>query len=114
MVVGEGGLSPNHGIGHRQDAWLRIYVGYAPGVGKTHAMLLAGRTQQERGMDVVVGWVQTYDRPRTAEAIGSLEIVPPRKIVHLDVGVDEMDVQAILDRCPQLALVDELAHANVP
>ena len=95
-----------------QAAWLRIYLGYAPGVGKTHAMLHAGRGHQERGMDVVVGWVETYDRPRTAEAIGPLEIVPPRKLVIRGVSVDEMDFDAILSRRPQLVLVDELAHSN--
>jgi two-component system sensor histidine kinase KdpD len=113
MVVGEDGSSTNHVVRHRQAAWLRIYLGYAPGVGKTHAMLHAGRAQQERGMDVVVGWVHTHDRPQTLEAIGPLEVVAPRSVVHRGVSFDEMDFQAILARRPQLVLVDELAHTNV-
>ena len=61
--------------GRGQAVWLRIYLGYAPGVGKTYAMLHEGRRRKSRGTDVVVGWVQAYDRPRTLDAIGGLEIV---------------------------------------
>ena len=99
--------------GRGQTAWLRIYLGYAPGVGKTYAMLQEGRRRRSRGTDVVVGWVQAYDRPRTLEAIGDLEIVPPRRITHRGVAVDEMDIDAVLARRPQVVLVDELAHTNV-
>src|SRR5215469_2318046 len=113
-IRGKGGSSTRDVVRRGQAAWLRIYVGYAPGVGKTYAMLHAGRALQERGMDVVVGWVQTYDRPHTVAALGDLEIVPPRKLVHRGVSVEEMDFEAILARRPQLALVDELAHTNVP
>src|SRR4029077_5286753 len=95
-------------------SWLRVYLGYAPGVGKTFAMLHEGQRRKERGTDVVVGWVETYDRPKTIEAIGDLEIVPRRKIPYRGVIVEEMDVEAILARRPQVALIDELAHANVP
>ena len=76
-------------------------------------MLHEGRRRKSRGTDVVVGWVQAYDRPRTLDAIGDLEIVPPRRITHRGVAMDEMDVDAILARRPQVVLVDELAHTNV-
>jgi two-component system, OmpR family, sensor histidine kinase KdpD len=90
-----------------------VYLGYAPGVGKTFAMLHEGRELQQRGSDVVIGWVETYDRPHTAEAQGDLEVIAPRTIVHRGTAVKEMDVEALLARRPQVALVDELAHTNV-
>jgi two-component system, OmpR family, sensor histidine kinase KdpD len=95
-------------------AWHRIYMGYAPGVGKTFAMLREARQRKARGVDVVVGWAQTYNRPRTLEAIGDLELVPPRTLIHRSVPIEEMDLDGILARRPQLVLVDELAHTNVP
>ncbi len=93
---------------------LRIYLGAAPGVGKTFAMLNEGRRRWERGTDVVVGFVETHGRPRTAEAIGDLEIVPRRVFEHRGTHFEEMDVDAVLRRKPKVALVDELAHTNVP
>src|SRR5438876_10004163 len=84
-------------------AWLRVYLGYAPGVGKTFAMLHEGQRRKERGTDVVAGWVETYDRPKTIEAIGDLEIVPRRKIPYRGVIDEEMDVEAILARRPRVA-----------
>ncbi len=93
---------------------LRIYLGAAPGVGKTFAMLGEGRRRAERGTDVVVGYVETHDRPKTAEQIGDLEVVPRRTLEHRGTTFDEMDVDAILARHPDVALVDELAHTNVP
>jgi len=96
------------------NAWLRIYLGYAPGVGKTYAMLNEGRRRKERGTDVVIALVETYERPLTMAAIGDLEVVPRRKIEYRGVMVEEMDVEAVLRRRPQVALVDELAHTNVP
>src|SRR5579859_4158533 len=95
-------------------AWLRVYLGYAPGVGKTYAMLHEGQRRKNRGTDVVVGLVETYGRPLTDEAIGDLEIIPRRKIPYQGVTLGEMDVDAILARRPQVALVDELAHTNAP
>ncbi|HLH73343.1 MAG TPA: sensor histidine kinase KdpD, partial [Chloroflexota bacterium] len=95
-------------------AWLRIYLGYAPGVGKTYAMLHEGRRRKQRGTDVVVGFVETYNRPLTVEAIGDLEVIPRRKINYQGVMVEEMDVDAILARRPQVVLIDELAHTNIP
>ena len=93
---------------------LRIYLGAAPGVGKTFAMLGEGRRRAARGTDVVVGIVETHGRPRTAEQIDGLEVVPRRHLVHRDHQFAEMDVDAILARRPEVALVDELAHTNVP
>lgn len=93
---------------------LRIYLGAAPGVGKTFAMLNEGRRRCGRGTDVVVGFVETHGRTLTSEAIGDLEIVPRRTIEHRGTTFTEMDVDAVLARQPDVALVDELAHTNVP
>ncbi|MFE0593350.1 DUF4118 domain-containing protein [Micromonospora echinospora] len=93
---------------------LRIYLGAAPGVGKTYAMLEEARRRAERGTDVVVGLVETHDRPHTAAMLDGLEIVPRRRITHRDVGFTEMDLDAVLARRPEVAVVDELAHTNVP
>ncbi len=95
-------------------AWLRVYLGYAPGVGKTYAMLHEGQRRRQRGTDVVVGWVETHGRPHTMEAIGDLEVIPRRQISYQGVVVEEMDVDAILARRPQVVLIDELAHTNAP
>ena len=93
---------------------LRIYVGFAAGVGKTFAMLGEGRRRRDRGTDVVIGFIETHGRPRTAEQVGDLEIVPRRTVVHRGSSFEEMDVDAIVARSPEVALVDELAHTNVP
>jgi two-component system sensor histidine kinase KdpD len=93
---------------------LRIYLGAAPGVGKTFAMLGEGHRRAERGTDVVVGLVETHGRPHTAEAIGDLEVIPRRTINYRGSDFTEMDVDAILARHPKVVLVDELAHTNVP
>jgi len=93
---------------------LRLYLGAAPGVGKTFAMLNEGRRRHDRGTDVVIGVVETHGRLRTAEQLGDLEIVPRRKIQYRDTEFEEMDVDAVLARHPDVVLVDELAHTNVP
>lgn len=93
---------------------LRIYIGAAPGVGKTFAMLGEGRRRHERGTDVVVGIVETHGRARTEAEIGELEIVPRRTIEYRDATFEEMDVDAVLARRPAVALIDEYAHTNVP
>jgi two-component system sensor histidine kinase KdpD len=93
---------------------LRIYVGFAAGVGKTFAMLNEGHRRRERGTDVVVGYVETHGRPLTAEQLGDLEVVPRRHMEYRGTGFEEMDVDAVLTRAPEVALVDELAHTNVP
>lgn len=93
---------------------LRIYVGMAAGVGKTFAMLNEGRRRKSRGTDVVVGYVETHKRPLTEVQIGDLEVIPRKKVTYRGITLEEMDVDAILARHPQVALVDELAHTNVP
>ena len=93
---------------------LRIYLGAAPGVGKTYAMLSEGRRRAARGTDVVVGLVEDHGRPRTREAIEGLEVLPRRALEHRGAGFTEMDLDGLLSRHPQVALVDELAHTNVP
>lgn len=93
---------------------LRVYLGAAPGVGKTFAMLNEGNRRARRGADVVVGLVETHDRPLTREAIGDLEVIPRQRLVHRGSSMTDMDVDAVLARRPEVALVDELAHTNVP
>ncbi|HEX2315210.1 MAG TPA: sensor histidine kinase KdpD [Thermomonospora sp.] len=93
---------------------LRVYLGAAPGVGKTYAMLDEGRRRAERGTDVVVGYVETHGRPRTAALLDGLEIVPRRRVTYRGAEFTELDLDAVLARAPQVALVDELAHTNVP
>ncbi|MBX5448550.1 sensor protein KdpD [Thermogemmatispora sp.] len=93
---------------------LRIYLAAAPGAGKTYAMLNEGHRRKSRGTDVVIGYVETHGRPRTEEQIGDLEIIPRKKIAYRGLTLEEMDLEAILARRPQVALVDELAHTNVP
>jgi two-component system sensor histidine kinase KdpD len=93
---------------------LRVYLGMAPGVGKTFAMLSEGRRRRQRGTDVVVGLVETYGRPMTVEAIGDLEVVPRKRIPYKGVTLEEMDTEAVIRRKPAVALVDELAHTNAP
>ena len=95
-------------------ASLRIYLGAAPGVGKTFAMLSEGQRRRERGSEVVIGVVETYDRPKTKALVNGLEGVPPRRIDYRGVVLQEMDTDAVIRRHPELALVDELAHTNVP
>ncbi|MGK4583270.1 ATP-binding protein [Kitasatospora sp. HPMI-4] len=94
---------------------LRIYLGAAPGVGKTYAMLAEAHRRQARGTaDVVVGFVEHHNRRLTADLVEGLETVPRREVVHRGATFTEMDVDAILARKPAVALVDELAHTNVP
>src|SRR6476646_5334287 len=93
---------------------LRLYLGAAPGVGKTFAMLNEGHRRHDRGTDVVVGFVETHGRARTAEQLAGLECVARHEIEYRGAVLDEMDVDAILRRRPTVALVDELAHTNVP
>jgi two-component system sensor histidine kinase KdpD len=93
---------------------LRIYLGAAPGVGKTFAMLGEARRRADRGADVVVGLVETHGREKTEELLTGLEIIPRRTVVHRGREFVEMDTDAILARKPEVVLVDELAHTNVP
>ncbi|MFI6157396.1 ATP-binding protein [Kitasatospora sp. NPDC051170] len=93
---------------------LRIYLGAAPGVGKTYAMLAEAHRRQERGTDVVVAFVEDHGRRRTADMVAGLEIVLRQQVVHRGARFSEMDLDAVLARRPEVALVDELAHTNVP
>ena len=91
---------------------LRIYLGAAPGVGKTYAMLAEAHRRRDRGTDVVVGVVEAHGRPLTATMAGGLETVPRRRVTYRGSEFSELDVQAVLARAPQVALIDELAHTN--
>jgi two-component system sensor histidine kinase KdpD len=93
---------------------LRLYVGAAPGVGKTYEMLQEAHALRARGLDVVVGFVETYGRRDTEAQVKDLEVVPRRTIEYRGVTLEEMDVEAIVRRAPQVCVVDELAHTNVP
>jgi two-component system sensor histidine kinase KdpD len=93
---------------------LRIYLGAAPGVGKTYAMLGEGRRRAERGTDVVVAFVEPHGRAHTEAQIEGLDVVPRRTMIHRGAEFTEMDLDAVLRRRPAVALVDELAHTNVP
>ncbi len=97
-----------------ERARLRIYVGAAPGVGKTYAMLREAQALKQAGVDVVIGFVETYGRPETEAQIGDLEIVPRHTVLYRGVTMEELDVDAIIARKPAVCLVDELAHTNVP
>ena len=93
---------------------LKIYLGMVAGVGKTYAMLKGAHQLKEQRMDVVVGYVETHGRLETIAQIGNLEVLPRLKISHRDVELDEFDLDLALKRKPQIILVDELAHTNIP
>ena len=93
---------------------LRVYLGAAPGSGKTFAMLREGHARRARGEDVVVAFVETHGRKLTADAIGNLEVVPRLHVDYQGHELQEMDLEAVIARRPQVALVDELAHTNAP
>ena len=93
---------------------LRVYLGAAPGVGKTYAMIDEGHRRAARGTDVVVAYVETHGRPRTEEKLAGLEVVPRRTVTYRGSQFTEMDLPVVLARAPEVALVDELAHTNVP
>ena len=94
---------------------LKIFIGYAPGVGKTYAMLNEGNRRRKRIRDdIVIGYVETHDREETSEQIGDLEIIPRKIIEYNGVTMEEMDTDAIISRKPDTVLIDELAHTNVP
>lgn len=98
----------------RRRGRLTVYLGAAPGVGKTYAMLDEALRRRSRGTDVVVGLVETHGRAATAAKVGDLEVVPRRAVRHRGVELTELDVDAVLARRPDVALVDELAHTNAP
>jgi two-component system, OmpR family, sensor histidine kinase KdpD len=92
----------------------RMYLGAAAGVGKTYAMLNEGRRRRGRGTDVVIGFVECHGRRLTEDMIGDLEVVPRKEVDYRGSRLEEMDLDAVLSRRPEVALVDELAHTNVP
>ncbi len=93
---------------------LRVYLGAAPGVGKTYAMLNEGHRRLERGTDVVVGLVETHGRARTAALLDDLEVLPRRTITYRGAVFEELDVEGVIARRPDVVVVDELAHTNAP
>src|ERR1700682_163989 len=98
----------------RERGKLKVYIGSAAGVGKTYRMLQEAHDLRRRGIDVVVGFVETHGRAETASQIADLEVVPRRKIAYRGVTLEEMDVDAVIARAPEVVIVDELAHTNVP
>jgi two-component system sensor histidine kinase KdpD len=101
-------------LARAERARLRVYIGAAPGVGKTYSMLEDAHALRQRGVDVVVGFVETYGRVDTDARLRDLEVVPRRRMPYRDVELEEMDLDAILARRPALCVVDELAHTNAP
>jgi two-component system sensor histidine kinase KdpD len=93
---------------------LKIFLGYAAGVGKTYAMLEAAHQRKTEGVDVVVGYVETHGRVETEALVSGLEVILRQQVTYRGVQLPEMDIDAVLSRRSQLALVDELAHTNVP
>jgi len=93
---------------------LKLYIGFAAGVGKTYRMLEEAHALAKRGVDVVVGFVETHGRADTAALVHGLEVVPRRVLAYRGLNVEEMDLDAIVARRPEIAIVDEIAHTNVP
>ncbi|PRZ02936.1 two-component system sensor histidine kinase KdpD [Isoptericola sp. CG 20/1183] len=93
---------------------LTVYLGAAPGVGKTYAMLDEAERRRGRGTDVVVGLVETHGRAGTAAKVGTLEVIPRREVTYRGTRLTELDVDAVIARAPEVVLVDELAHSNAP
>ncbi|MFC9689105.1 DUF4118 domain-containing protein [Kribbella sp. NPDC056951] len=102
-------MSSRAGRGH-----LRVYLGAAPGVGKTYKMLGEAQRRRDRGTDVVVGFIETHNREHTAAMLDGLEVIPRRILDYRGASFTEMDLDAVLARRPEVVLVDELAHSNVP
>lgn len=93
---------------------LKLYIGFAAGVGKTYRMLEEAHALRDRGVDVVVGFVESHGRAETEALVEGLEVIPRRNVDYRGVRVEEMDLDAILARKPEIAVVDELAHTNAP
>lgn len=93
---------------------LKIYLGYAPGVGKTYSMLNDANDQLSRGNNIIIGYLETHNREETQKQIGSLKILPRKKIVYNNLPLEEMDTDTIISMHPDIVLVDEFAHTNVP
>ena len=111
--AGEQTAPQTGGYPHRRGR-LRVYLGSVAGSGKTYTMLNEGHRRESRGTDVVIGYVETHGRPQTQAQIGDLEIIPRKEVTYRGVTLEEMDTEAIIARHPKVALIDELAHTNVP
>ena len=98
----------------RRSGRLKIFVGAAPGVGKTYEMLQQARARKQDGYDVAVGVVETHGRKETQALLDGFEIVPRKRLEYRGQSLEEMDLDALIARHPQIALVDELAHADAP
>ena len=101
-------------IRDQQRGRLKVYLGFAPGVGKTYEMLLSAQARRRDGADVVVGVVETHGRRETEALLEGLEVIPRQQVEYKGHLLAEMDLDAILKRRPQLVLIDELAHSNAP
>ena len=101
-------------IRRQEQGRLKIYLGYAAGVGKTYEMLQEAHRLRQQGVDVIIGLVETHNRADTAALLEGLEQIPRRSIDYRGVVLQDMDVDAVIERKPAIALVDELAHTNVP
>jgi two-component system sensor histidine kinase KdpD len=101
-------------IRRAQRGRLKVYLGYGAGVGKTYQMLLEAQRLRQEGIDVAVGLVETHGRAETAQLLEGLEVLPRKRVEYHGIQVEEMDLEGILARKPQVVLVDELAHTNVP
>src|SRR5262245_58423444 len=97
-----------------ERARLRVYIGAAPGVGKTYQMLEDAHLLKKQGVDIVIAVVETHSREDTRAMIGDLERVPLQRIDYRGVSIEDLDVAAVIKRDPEVAIVDELAHSNVP
>jgi two-component system sensor histidine kinase KdpD len=111
--AGEGTSTQSGGYPHRRGR-LRVYLASAAGAGKTYTMLNEGHRRESRGTDVLVGYVETHGRLQTQAQLGDLEVIPRKKVTYRGVTLEEMDTEAIIARHPKVALIDELAHTNVP
>lgn len=104
----------NTSISGNTDSELKLFIGAAPGVGKTYTMLAEANRLRERGVDVVIGYIDTHERPETKEQLGSLEIIPRRIVHYRGRRFEEVNLQAICARKPGVVVIDELAHTNAP
>ena len=96
------------------SGFLKIFLGYAPGVGKTYSMLNEGNRRFQRGEDIVIGYIEDHGRLETKEQIKDLPVIPRKKEIYKGIELEEMDLEAIIERHPQFVIVDELAHTNIP
>jgi two-component system, OmpR family, sensor histidine kinase KdpD len=113
-MADDGRLDGGTAAGRPGRGHLRIYLGSAAGVGKTYAMLSEGHRRAERGADVVVGFAEAHARPHTGALLDGLEVIPRARLEYRGSAFEEMDLDAVLARHPQIALVDEFAHTNIP